>query len=185
MKTIKILKTAINLLFFGLVIVLFAQILFWFTVYFFNDSLPPFLQNFKMIFDPAFFSWKILVNPLTTAINFVLFIVAIFYLRKSIAPFVHLDFYSASITDNLKKKGNIFIFIGTSTILIQFLTAVCMFNITQNFVKINSLFTVSSVIVSAIDLKSIFLIIAGLFFLLFSKSFINAREIKQENDLTI
>jgi hypothetical protein len=185
MKTIKTLKAAIHLLFFGLITVFFAQLLFWCTVYFFSDALPPLLQNFKMIFNPVFFNWQTLIDPFTNALNFVLFIVAVYYLKKSIASFVNSDFYNASVIVNLKKAGNIFVFIGVSTILIQFLSGIYILNITQNIVKINSLFALSSLIITAFDLKSIFLIIAGLFLLLFSASFMIARKLKQENDLTI
>jgi hypothetical protein len=57
--------------------------------------------------------------------------------------------------------------------------------ILQNMIEINVFISLISVLVAAIDLKSIFLIIVGLFFLLFSKSFENARAVQQENDLTI
>jgi hypothetical protein len=138
-----------------------------------------------MIFNPVFFNWQTLIDPFTNALNFVLFIVAVYYLKKSIASFVNSDFYNASVIVNLKKAGNIFVFIGVSTILIQFLSGIYILNTTQNIVKMNSLFALSSLIIAAFDLKSIFLIIAGLFLLLFSASFMIARKLKQENDLTI
>jgi hypothetical protein len=57
--------------------------------------------------------------------------------------------------------------------------------ILQNMIEINVFISLISILVAAIDLKSIFLIIVGLFFLLFSKSFENARAIEQVKDLTI
>jgi hypothetical protein len=185
MKTIKILRTLINILFFGLISVLIAQIIFWFSIYFLGDYLPFYLQNFKMVFNFNFFNWKILLVPAITVMNFILFVLAIFYLRKSISPFVKSDFYSKDVTKNLKKAGNIFIFIGTSTIVIQFIAAIYLYTISPKILQINSLITISNTVIATFDLRSIFLIIAGLFFLLFSNSFINARKLKQENDLTI
>lgn len=185
MKTIHILKTLINVLFLGLILALLVTLIFWSVIYFFDDALPWYFKNFKMAFSTNFFSWKILILPITAAINFILFTVAIFFLRKSIKPIINFDFYSSTVTKNLKKAGNIFIIIGISTILIQFIASEFMTNMTQNIVKMNSLITASNVVAATIDLKSIFLIILGLFFLLFSNSFIHTRSLQQENDLTI
>jgi hypothetical protein len=52
-------------------------------------------------------------------------------------------------------------------------------------IEINVFISLISILVAAIDLKSIFLIIVGLFFLLFSKSFENARAVEQVKDSTI
>ena len=122
---------------------------------------------------------------MTTAINFILFIIAIYYLRKSTSSFLKSDFYTEEITKNLKKVGILFVFIGVSTILIMLIFAIYIQGIMQNLVQINPFISYLNMFASTIDLKSIFLIIIGLFFLLFSKSFENARLLKQENDLTI
>ncbi|UAM96925.1 DUF2975 domain-containing protein [Polaribacter litorisediminis] len=185
MKTIKILTTLINILFFGLTIVFIALLIFGFVIYFFSEHLPFYLQNFGMLFNSNFFSWHLFLVPATTVLNFILFIMAIFYLRKSITPFIQSDFYSESVTKNLWKAGNLFIFIGVSTIIIQLIAATYMQVFMTKIIQINGFITFSNIVAAAFDLRSIFLIIVGLFFLLFSKSFINARALKQENDLTI
>lgn len=183
MKTIKILKLFINILYFALLAVLIGAILFYITLFFFSDLIPFHLQGHKMLF--TLLHWKPLLVPITTAINFILFIISIYYLKKSTASFLKSDFYTEEIIKNLKKSGRIFIFIGISTILVMIIYTIHIQGILQNMVEINVFISLISILAAAIDLKSIFLIIIGLFFLLFSKSFENARAAQQENDLTI
>lgn len=182
MKTIKTLKTLINILFFTLIGAAILQVLFWFIVYFFSDSLPIFLQGFKIVFS-SFLNWKMFLIPLITALNFVLFIITVSYLRKSVSSFIQSDFYSKEVIKNLNKAGTILVFIGVSTILIQIFSIVYIQNIVQ--IKINVFIKFLNVIIGSIDLKSTFSIIIGLFFMLFSKVIENSRTLKQENDLTI
>jgi hypothetical protein len=129
--------------------------------------------------------WKPLLVPITTAINFILFIISIYYLKKSTASFLKSDFYTEEIIQNLKKSGKIFVFIGISTILVMMVYTIHVQGILQNMIEINVFISLISILVAAIDLKSIFLIIVGLFFLLFSKSFENARAVEQVKDSTI
>ena len=187
MKTIKTLRILINILFFALIAVLIFHLLFWPIVYFYGDSLPFFLQGFKMMFMSfkTFFNWKFLLIPISTAINFILFVFSVFYLRKCINPFIVSDFYSEIVTKNLKKCGILFVFIGLSTIVIQLISIISIQNGSQNIMGLNVIVSFLNPLVAAIDLKSTFLIIIGLFFLLFSKSFKNAEGLKRENDLTI
>jgi hypothetical protein len=124
--------------------------------------------------------------PLMTVINFMLFILAVYFLKRTIKPFINSDFYSSIIVSNLKKAGSLFLFIGVSTILICLISALYLQNMTQHMVLGKSSWWFSLVsIVSSIDLTYVFLIIIGLFLLLFSNTFNNARTLKQENDLTI
>jgi len=76
---------------------------------------------------------------------------------------------------------------GTSTILIKIISALIMSNIMQQIIPDlgNSLIIYLGIIFSAFDLTSVFLIIIGLFFMMFSKSFENAKKLQLENDLTI
>jgi hypothetical protein len=139
-----------------------------------------------MIFNQPF-GWKIYLVPLSSGINFLLLIAAMFFLKKSIASFLKSDFYTESVTTSFKKAGNIFIFIGVSSIIIQLFTVLYVQSLANNMIqmKINFFIRLLNTLAAAIDLKSILAIIIGLFFLLFSKIFENSRILKQENDLTI
>jgi hypothetical protein len=184
MKTIKVLKLLINILYFALITLFLIIILLWISTSLFYDSLPFYIQEYKTLLH-QFFSWelKLLLMPITKAINYILFTVSIFFLRKSIRPFTESNFYSIAVSKNLKKSGVLFIIIGLTTIVIQFITVMYI----QSFapMHIGSFKSFIYIMISTIDLKSTFLIIIGLFFLLFSKGFENAKKIKRENDLTI
>ena len=163
--------------------IILRGILFFITLYLFSDSLPFYLQGYAMLF--KFFSWKLLLVPVTTAINFMLFIISIYYLRKSTSSFETSYFYTEAGIKHLKRAGNLFIFIGVSTISIMLFSAIYIQGIAQNILQMNAFISFFNILAAAIDLKSTFLIIIGLFFVLFSKSFEHASKIKQENDLTI
>ena len=186
MKTIKILKALINILYVLLLIALGIATLFLIMLLFFDDSLPTILQGYKMIFS-SFFSWKTYLIPMTTAINFVLFIISISFLRKCVSLFMESDFYSDDVIKSLKKAGNLFVFIGVSTIIAQLFSVLYIQNLAQNIIQIKASFFYKflNTVIAVIDLKSIFSIVIGLFLLLFSKIFENSRTLKLENDLTI
>ena len=133
------------------------------------------------------FGWKIYLVPVSTIVNYILLIAAIFLLRKGTSSFLISDFYNEKVTTNFKKAGNIFVFIGISTIVIQLFAVVSVLSIANNMMqmKTNFLITIINTLVAAVDLKSALSIIIGLFFMLFSKIFENSRLLKQENDLTI
>jgi len=191
MKTIQILRTLINILFYTLIAVFITGIIFFILLFFFPELLPTPLGSFSMIFNQMLFNqpfgWKIYLVPLSTVINYVLLIIAMFFLKKSVSSFLNSDFYSKNVIRNLKKGGNIFIFIGVYSIIILLFAALYIQNLASNMVqmKTNFLITLSNILVATIDLKSIISIIIGLFFLLFGKIFENSRILKQENDLTI
>lgn len=183
MKTINTLRQLINVLYFSLLVVAVGAILFLSTLYFFTESLPFYLQGYAMLFQ--FFNWKLLLVPATTGINFMLFIIAIYYLKKSTASFTTSDLYNEASIKHLKKAGNLFVFIGLSSILIMLFSAIYIQGIAQNILQMNAFLSFLNILAAAIDLKSTFLIIIGLFFVLFSKSFEHASRLKQENELTI
>jgi len=186
MKTIQILKTLINTLYILMLITLGVAILFLITLLFFADFLPFYLQGYRMLFSNLF-SIKMFIGPSLIAINYLLFILAIFYLRKCINPLSKSDFYSVVLYKNLNKSGKLFTFIGVSTILIKIISALIMSSVMQQIIPDlgNSLIIYLGIIISAFELTSVFLIIIGLFFMMFSKSFENAKELQLENDLTI
>ena len=181
MKTIQILKTLINILYYTLLSISGVGIIFLIFVLFFNDSLPFFLQGYKMLIGP-FFNWKLVLIPITTVINYILFVLGVYNLRKTIKHFVSNDFYTKTVINSLNRAGKLFVFIGVSTILIRLLSVLLM----QNIILVQSSWWLSvASIAASLDLINTFLIIIGLFLLLFSKVFENANELKQENDLTL
>jgi hypothetical protein len=186
MKTIKVLKILINVLYVFLLTIFIFGILIVIAVFFFNEYLPFYLQGYKMLFS-SFFNWKLFLIPFITVVNFILFILSVYYLKKCINPFIGSDFYSSIVINNLKKSGSIFVFIGVSTIFFRFISAVYIINSMPIIQGLSEFSFVSSFItfISSIEVTTIFLIIIGLFFLLFSNAFENAKSLKQENELTI
>ncbi len=186
MKTIQILKGLINLLYYFLIAIIFLAVIYLFAIIFFSDSLPFFLQGHKMLFNLSFFNWKMFLSPLSIGINFILFVLAVYYLKKCIKPIQVNDFYNVIVYKNLKKSGRIFILIGLIAIIIKMVGAIYMHSIMSNVIQGSaSLLFILSSVVSTIDITSIFLIIMGLFLLVFSSSFENAKKLQLENDLTI
>ncbi len=186
MKTIQILRTFINILFYTLIFVLIICFLFFIILAFFPETLPRTIRNFSILFSQPF-GWKMYLVPISSVVNYVLLIVSIFFLRKSMASFLRSDFYNETVTINLKKAGAIFVFIGVSSIIIQLIAVSFVQSISYNMVQLDTgvFIRLLNLLVAALDLKSILAIIIGLFFLLFSKIFENSRILKQENDLTI
>lgn len=182
MKTIKILKVLINILYILLLIIFGLSALLLIAVVFFSDYLPWFLQGYRMLLTS--FDWKLLLIPFSTVINFVLFTLSVYYLRQCIKPFITSDFYSEIVINNLKKVGRLYVFIGVSTILIR-LIAILYFQSRMPQVQGYSGLKTVGALTSSMDITTIFLIIIGLFFLLFSSTFENAKEFKKDSDLTI
>jgi hypothetical protein len=185
MKAIKILRVLINILYMSLFIIFILGILFLIAVFFFNEYLPYYLHGFKMLYS-SFFDWKMFLIPFSTVVNFILFILSVYYLRKCIKPFIASDFYSTTVISNLKKAGKLFVFIGVTKILFRLISALYLINsIPIQGLSGFSFITSFTTFISSIDVTTIFLIIIGLFFLLFSNAFENAKSLKEENDLTI
>ena len=186
MKTIKTLRTLINILFYTLIAVFAIGFIFILLLFFFPNLIPMPWRGFSMVFNQPF-GWKIYLAPVSTIVNYMLLIVAVYLLRKGTSSFLVSDFYNEKVTTNFKKAGNIFVFIGISTIIIQLFTVVYVLSIANNMMqmKTNFLITTVNTLAAAVDLKSVLSIIIGLFFMLFSKIFENSRLLKQENDLTI
>ncbi len=182
MKTINILKTLINILFVLLIGTLVLGGVFIIAVLFFDKELPFFLQGYTLLF--KMFDWKLFLIPFTTVLNFIVFVVAVFYLRKCIQPFKNSDFYSPDIIVNLKRSGFLFVFIGISTVVFRIVGILLMQGQMPVVGGVSSV-KIAGIVTSTLDLSVTFLIIIGLFFLLFSKAFENAKDLKQENDLTI
>ena len=185
MKTIKLLKTIINSLFIGLIVLFAIGVLFFIALFFFEDYLPELLLIYKMGFNHL--TWYMFLVPISYIVAYILFVVAIYFLKKCIKPLESLDFYSEIISKNLKRTGSLFILISIMIITIKLTTLLYKGSIIGSIVEEASYSVLKYVIIvlSSIDIQSIFLLIIGLFFLLFSKSFLHAKLLKEENDLTI
>ncbi|WP_411765965.1 DUF2975 domain-containing protein [Winogradskyella sp. A3E31] len=186
MKTINLLKNLINILFWGMI--LFSILGFILIIYLFisPESLPLMFQGYRMLFDSDF-PWQIWISPLSYVLGFLLFIVSIYYLKKCIRPFQERRFYSEEVIENLKKAGRLFIFIALGTSLIRIIAALA-FNTYANISVIGGSFgsgQTSLAVLSAIGNINFFLLIIGLFLLVFSSAFENGKFLKEENDLTI
>ena len=183
MKTIKNLKRILEILYYILIGVCVLYSIIFAVFYFFGNTLlsPAYFLALEMSFN-TFFSLKMILIPLIISANFILLTIAIYFLRKTIPFFMKSDFYNKDVINLFKKVGNIFVFIGISTIISTLYSTVIIQNLTQK-----ETFSTQFLFVffSSFNLKSIFSITIGLFFLLFSKILENSKELKQENNLTI
>jgi len=115
--------------------------------------------------------WTIFI---LSTVGYFLFLIAIFFLRKMARSYLSNKPFSINTTQYLKKSGQYFILYGMVTIviiIIQFLEK--LFNSSMQF---------------SYDLSvqmSVLSLIIGLFFTLQSNTLINAKKLKEENDLTV
>ncbi len=109
-----------------------------------------------------------------SSVGYLLFLIGLYYLRKMARHHLSNKSFSINIIQNLKKSGQYFILYGIITvgiILIQFLEK--LLNSTIEFTyDINVQMSVLSLII-------------GLFFILQSNTLMNAKLLKEENDLTV
>jgi hypothetical protein len=132
------------------------------------------------------FNWKLFIIPVFTYINFILFIVGVNLMRKTIPSFKKADFYSDTVIGNLKKSGKLFLFIGLSMTALKLIALIVIQNTPIfNGQGFHGWWNILFSIIGAIDFAMVCLIILGLFLLIFSDSFKRANEIQQENELTI
>lgn len=184
MKTIRTLQILINLLYYALIVVLTVTTVYYLILFIYPEILPQFLQMSRMAF--KIFNWELFIIPIFTYINFILFIIGIYSMKKTIPSFKNADFYSDVVIVNLRKSGRLFLFIGLSMTALKLITLIVIQN-AQIFKGqgLQGWWNILFSIIGAIDFAMVCLIIIGLFLLLFSDSFKRAKEIEQENNLTI
>jgi len=115
--------------------------------------------------------WTIFI---LSTVGYLLFLTAIYFLRKMARNYLSNKPFSIGITQYLKKSGQYFILYGVITIciiIIQFMEK--LFNS-----RIEFTYDIS------IQMPVLSLII-GLFFTIQSNTLINAKKLKEENDLTV
>ncbi|MEL0455497.1 DUF2975 domain-containing protein [Flavobacteriaceae bacterium SZ-1-7] len=188
MEKVRILKILFNILYISLISVGVLGVVFFIAAVFFNEYLPPVLQVFKGVFNINHFGWFVYLEPLSKIIGFILFIVCVHHLKKCIGFFENNDFYSPDVVKRLRSVGRLFVIISLISVLLKFIAAIYLQSIMGNMaLNIPYSFWVGllGIVVASFNLTSIFLLITGLFLLLFSNIFANAGYLKQENDLTI
>ncbi|EDP71077.1 hypothetical protein FBALC1_01297 [Flavobacteriales bacterium ALC-1] len=186
MTTIKLLKNLINILFWGMIVFSVVSFILFIVLLFFPESLPEIFQLFGVFFNGTF-PWQVWIIPFSNILGFLLFIVSIYYLRKCIKPLEEQRFYSDEVIVNLKKTGRLFIVISIVTTLLRIIGLFVFNGLTNNMI-VGSKFgfwAICSAVVSAVGAINFFLLIIGLFLLVFSNVFNNGKLLKQENDLTI
>jgi len=186
MKTIQLLKLLITIIFWGMILVLGLSIVFLILLLIFDNLFPPFLQNLNMLFRGTF-PWQVWIAPVASVLGYILFIMAIYYLKKCITPIQERRFYSEEVILNLKKSGRLFIIIAIGVSLIRIVGVFIFNNFANNIIAGTSFggWNVVGAILSAVGGINFFLLIIGLFLLVFSSVFEDGKLIKQENDLTI
>ncbi|MFI1772829.1 DUF2975 domain-containing protein [Thalassobellus citreus] len=167
MKSISILKKLINIYYYLLVLILVAGAL----------SFP--LLFFKKKYEVKFIGYLIDLNSLNyvnVCIIFILIItlwglyfLAIKRLRKSVQDLSTGHYFSQLVVTNFKKSGILFLISGAG----EFIAKIILSVILKNEFKLS------------LDTSTILFVIMGLFLMFLSEVFQKARELKQENDLTI
>ena len=94
MKSIKVLKVIINILYIGLIATFIIGLLLVMGMLFFEDYLPSSLQVYKGLLSQVNIKWYYFITPFASIILYVFFILSIYYLKKCIKPMENLDFYS-------------------------------------------------------------------------------------------
>ncbi|MBC3845541.1 DUF2975 domain-containing protein [Winogradskyella echinorum] len=186
MTTIRLLKNLINILFWGMIVFSVLSFILFIMLLFFPESLPRIFQPFGMFFNGNF-PWQLWIVQFSNILGFLLFIVSIYYLKKCINPLEEQRFYSDEVIVNLKKTGRLFIIITIVTTLLRIIGLFVFNDLTNNMMVGSKLGTwaMLSSIASAIGYVNFFLLIIGLFLLVFSTVFNNGKLLKEENDLTI
>ena len=167
MKTAKQLKIAIDTFFVLLIVSL---------IYLFISPLINLLSThgvFEETRELGFSAIPMLVVALVPFLKTVLFTLAVYYLRKAIKPLLSLQFFSNVVTENLKKAGILLLAVGS----ISFIGSLVSLSIIGDILLLGS---------NTIGANNfLLLIVFGLFLILLDKILSNARQLQEENDLTI
>ena len=167
MKNTQSLKYFVNLLyaiyysgFIGILLIPFIL-----YVHFYQEKLN--IKNVNM--DVA--HWTVLI---TGIITYMLFFICLSYLKRVASLLLLNNFFSSKIVLNLNKSGKYFVFTGGLYIISLLIT--WMVNISNGKISLSY---------NILTLIPFLLIIFGLFFIIQSNALEMARDIKNENDLTI
>lgn len=176
---IKSLKIIITIFYYALIFVAVYFLLFSINLFYPIKGFPHIFVGMGATYKNLLLSnWSYYIVPLMNLVNYLLFIVGVFYLKKCVKFLESNNVFSKDITNNLSKAAYIFSFIGASSILIYLLFIFLIQNIPVQLLSVNN-------IGNSANFKSAFILIIGLFLLLISKILERANQLKQENDLTI
>jgi len=167
MKKTQSLKYFVNLLyaiyysgFIGILLIPFIL-----YIHFYQEELN--IKNINM----DFAHWSVL---LTGIITYILFFRGLFYLKKVASALLLNDLFSSKVVINLNRSGKNFIFTGI--LYLSSLLILWIGNISKGKISLSY---------NILTLIPFLLIIFGLFFIIQSNALEMARDIKNENDLTI
>jgi hypothetical protein len=107
----------------------------------------------------------------------ILTVFGILYLRKAIKAILIKEYFSIQVTKNLKKAGRVFVAVGgayMAVFILSILRAHSVLQFRSEFFQTESGITLG-----------LFIVIIGLYFILISHLFTQARSHKEENELTI
>ena len=121
--------------------------------------------------DWSFFNWIIVIISLTT---YIIFLRGLYYLRKMARFLLSNKYFSNLIISNSKKSGTHFLLTGVLSLFLIIL------------LWINKLYDGKLELVYDINFMiPLFLMIIGMFFIIQSKTLLLAKNIKEENELTV
>ncbi|GGG93892.1 hypothetical protein GCM10011416_08930 [Polaribacter pacificus] len=168
MKAIKTIQWVINLLFYISILSVGIFVLSYPVWLFMGDKIPFTFKEIQFIYNS---NWSTKVLFLVVIISQILFTIGFYHLKTVTRLFISNKTFSLASITHLKKAGNLFTFIGLLILLLR---------------AFNWIFDTSIVSIwNGIDMLYLFILFIGLFFILISKVLIEARQLKQENDLTI
>ncbi|MFD0863335.1 DUF2975 domain-containing protein [Sungkyunkwania multivorans] len=172
MKTIALLKILINI-FFGFFLLLLAYNI-WEGLIFMIQS-PEEMSNFWMLeaYGQTESSVRLVqLHLLFETIPYIPFALGILFARNIVAAFVRKEFFSVTVTRNFRNAGILFLVASVLMIVQHMIGMAILGRPTVNLI-IGHHFSYA------------FLIIIGLLFIFFGHVFSRARELEQENELTI
>ncbi|RMB56407.1 hypothetical protein EAX61_14305 [Dokdonia sinensis] len=103
---------------------------------------------------------------------FYVFILAINHLKQT-TPFLHKGVgFSEPVSNGFKNGGRFLVYTGIGTALLQFVGPLVLLSKLQ--ISFDSVF-----------LTAVFLVIVGLYFMFFGEAFLQAKALKEENELTV
>lgn len=169
MKTAKTLK---NLIDFFFIITVLSLGMYLFTLIYVGYKTIDIPSGMDTVSDYFGLRGTSLLLSFLYTVVFILFTIAIHFLRKSIRPLINKDYFSIHVISSFKKSGQLLTLSGIGMIIIY---------VTKKLLLKKELWI-------GIDdsiLGFLFLIIIGLFLRLFSTVFTDTKTLKEENDLTI
>ncbi|MDN3491778.1 DUF2975 domain-containing protein [Winogradskyella bathintestinalis] len=118
------------------------------------------------------FSWKTYIILVSFAVEYILCILALFYMRSGVKKLSLGKFFTTEISQCFLKSGKLFVIVGLTTIFLRFLADLILLD------RIG-------IIIDYTNISLVFVSVVGLFFMLFSNVLYKGIELKKDNDLTI